>query len=104
MTIPQATGVAIGTVTLGLSNVHVILGAHPVLVDTGSPDELPELEHGQILVGLDVIGGMLTELNITSPTGVRQLSQLDGRDCAAPIVDYFERWVRERTADALRAR
>jgi len=51
-------------------------------------------EHGQILVGLDVIGGMLTELNITSPTGVRQLSRLDDRDCAAPIVDCFERMAR----------
>ncbi len=49
---------------------------------------------GQILVGLDVIGGMLTELNITSPTGVRQLSRLDDRDCAAPIVDCFERMAR----------
>ena len=30
-------------------------------------------QHGQILVGLDVIGGMLTEINITSPTGVRHI-------------------------------
>jgi glutathione synthase len=53
-------------------------------------------EHGQILVGLDVIGGMLTELNITSPTGVRQISRLDGRDCAEPIVDCLERMARAR--------
>ena len=46
-------------------------------------------QHGQILVGLDVIGGMLTELNITSPTGVRHISQLDGTNCAAPIMDRF---------------
>jgi glutathione synthase len=48
-------------------------------------------EHGQILVGLDVIGGMLTELNITSPTGVRHVSQLDGVNVAAPILDGFAR-------------
>ncbi len=48
-------------------------------------------EHGQILVGLDVIGGMLTELNITSPTGVRHISQLDGVNVAAPILDGFAR-------------
>lgn len=47
--------------------------------------------HGQILVGLDVIGGMLTEINITSPTGVRQASTLDGRNVAAPVLDCFER-------------
>jgi glutathione synthase len=48
-------------------------------------------EHGQILVGLDVIGGMLTELNITSPTGVRHIARLDDRNVAAPIIDCFER-------------
>jgi glutathione synthase len=48
-------------------------------------------DHGQILVGLDVIGGMLTELNITSPTGVRHISQLDGTNVAVPILDGFAR-------------
>jgi glutathione synthase len=48
-------------------------------------------DHGQIFVGLDVIGGMLTELNITSPTGVRHISQLDGTNVAAPILDCFAR-------------
>ena len=47
--------------------------------------------HGQIFVGLDVIGGMLTEINITSPTGVRHVSRLDNRNVAAPILDCFER-------------
>ena len=47
--------------------------------------------HGQILVGLDVIGGMLTEINITSPTGVRHVARLDERNVAAPILDCFER-------------
>ena len=47
--------------------------------------------YGQILVGLDVIGGMLTEINITSPTGVRHASKLDGTNVAAPILDCFER-------------
>ncbi len=51
-------------------------------------------EHGQILVGLDVIGGMLTEINITSPTGVRHISRLDEKNVAAPILDCFERMAR----------
>jgi glutathione synthase len=44
-------------------------------------------EHGQVLVGLDVIGGMLTEVNITSPTGVRHIAQLDGINAAGAVLD-----------------
>jgi glutathione synthase len=51
-------------------------------------------DYGQILVGLDVIGGVLTEINITSPTGVRQASALSGRDVAVPIVDCIARLAR----------
>ncbi len=47
--------------------------------------------NGQILVGLDVIGGMLTEINITSPTGVQHVSRLEQRNVAAPILDAFAR-------------
>jgi glutathione synthase len=54
--------------------------------------------HGQIFVGLDVIGGMLTELNITSPTGVRHISQLDGKNIAGEVLDCFAHLVRQRTA------
>jgi glutathione synthase len=39
--------------------------------------------------GLDFIGGFLTEINITCPTGIIQISELEGRDLAAEIVDYF---------------
>jgi len=44
---------------------------------------------GQVFVGLDVIGGYLTELNITSPTGVRHIARLDERNVAGPILDKF---------------
>lgn len=77
-------------------NLHV--GGTPVKTEIDARDReiidavAPFLRrHGQILVGLDVIGGMLTEINITSPTGVRQASQLDGRNVAAPILECFER-------------
>ncbi len=53
-------------------------------------------DHGQILVGLDVIGGMLTELNITSPTGVRHASRLDGTNVAGLILDAFARLATKR--------
>jgi len=65
------------------------------IIDTISPFLR---SHGQIFVGLDVIGGMLTELNITSPTGVRHIARLDDRNVAAPIIDGFE-----RMASALRS-
>lgn len=48
-------------------------------------------EHGQIFVGLDVIGGMLTEINITSPTGIRHIAKLENRNVAAPVLECFER-------------
>lgn len=39
--------------------------------------------------GLDFIGGYLTEINITCPTGIVQISELDNKDLADEIVDYF---------------
>jgi glutathione synthase len=54
-------------------------------------------EHGQILVGLDVIGGRLTELNITSPTGVRHIAQLDRRNVAGDVMDGLEQAAADRT-------
>jgi glutathione synthase len=47
--------------------------------------------YGQLLVGIDIIGGMLTEINITSPTGVRHISRLDGSNASTPIIAAFER-------------
>jgi glutathione synthase len=40
-------------------------------------------ERGQILVGIDVIGDKMTEINITSPTGVQELKRFSGIDAAA---------------------
>ncbi len=54
--------------------------------------------YGQIFVGIDVIGGMLTELNITSPTGVRHISQLDDKNIAGEILDRLARSARHRTS------
>jgi glutathione synthase len=47
-------------------------------------------EYGQILVGLDVIGDTLTEINITSPTGIRHISKLDGINAATPVLACVE--------------
>ncbi|PWB92701.1 glutathione synthase [Methylosinus sporium] len=45
---------------------------------------------GLLFVGIDVIDGNLTEINVTSPTGLRALSRLGGPDLAAPIFDAIE--------------
>ncbi|MFQ5622167.1 MAG: glutathione synthase [Paracoccaceae bacterium] len=48
-------------------------------------------EKGQIFVGIDVIGGWLTEINVTSPTGIQELERFDGTNVAAMIWDAIER-------------
>ena len=51
----------------------------------------PELKaRGQVLVGIDVIGGRLTEVNNTSPTGVQQVRIFTGRDPAAMFWDVVQ--------------
>ena len=47
-------------------------------------------EHGQVFVGIDVIGGWLTEINVTSPTGIQELERFDGTDVAGMIWDVVE--------------
>ena len=48
-------------------------------------------ERGQILVGIDVIGDKMTEINITSPTGVQELKRFSGVDAAALSWDAIEK-------------
>lgn len=48
-------------------------------------------QDGLIFVGLDVIGGKLTEVNVTSPTGIQQLSAHKGRDMAVDVIKWAER-------------
>ena len=47
-------------------------------------------ERGQILVGIDVIGDYLTEINVTSPTGIREVKRFGGADVAALFWDAVE--------------
>ena len=47
-------------------------------------------ERGLLFVGIDVIGGWLTEINVTSPTGIRAIKNLGGPDVAAMIWDKIE--------------
>jgi glutathione synthase len=44
-------------------------------------------DHGMLFVGLDVIGGFVTEINVTSPTGIRELETQYGHDIAGSLLD-----------------
>jgi glutathione synthase len=46
---------------------------------------------GMLFVGLDVIGGCVTEINVTSPTGVREIDKQFGTDIAALLIDAIDR-------------
>lgn len=47
-------------------------------------------EKGQIFVGIDVIGDWLTEINVTSPTGIQELERFDGTNVAERIWQVIE--------------
>ena len=55
---------------------------------------------GLWFVGLDVIGGYVTEVNVTSPTGVQEIDRLDGTNLEAKVLDFVE----SRTAKLTRPR
>jgi glutathione synthase len=77
------------------SNLHV--GGKAEAVDMSARDQEicdrigPELSRrGLILVGIDVIGDSLTEINVTSPTGVQQVRRFGGADISALFWDWVE--------------
>jgi glutathione synthase len=78
------------------SNIHVGGRVEPCVV---TPEEravvadlAPRLKaDGLVFVGLDFIGGKLTEVNVTSPTGIQELSRHLGRDAAEQVVAWVVR-------------
>ena len=52
---------------------------------------MPVGEVTLIFVGIDVIGDYLTEINVTSPTGLQEIGRFDGTDLSAQIWDAIER-------------
>ncbi|AJY47579.1 glutathione synthase [Martelella endophytica] len=77
------------------SNMHVGGRAEPAGL-TAREEEIcarigPALkERGFILVGIDVIGDYMTEINVTSPTGIREVKKFGGADIAALMWDAIE--------------
>ena len=61
----------------------------------------PELSRrGVLFAGLDVIGDYLTEVNVTSPTGIREIAKLAGVDLAKQLFDHIEQELSARQAAA----
>jgi glutathione synthase len=78
------------------SNMHV--GGRPELSELTEREReicatiAPALKaRDMIFVGIDVIGGYLTEINVTSPTGIREIKRFGGPDIAPMIWDAIER-------------
>ncbi|MVS99142.1 glutathione synthase [Devosia marina] len=78
------------------SNMHV--GGRPELSPLTEREQeicaaiAPALkERDMIFVGIDVIGGYLTEINVTSPTGIREIKRFGGPDIAVLIWDAIEK-------------
>jgi glutathione synthase len=76
---------------------NMVRGAAPAATDlTRREKEIcaaigPELKRrGLLLVGIDVIDGYLTEINVTSPTGIRAIRSVGGPDLAVTIWDAIE--------------
>jgi glutathione synthase len=79
--------------------VHV--GGSATLAEVSEADEkiietiAPRLAADRLFfVGLDVIGGKLIEVNVTSPTLIQQMSRLTGRNLSALVIDRLEEKVR----------
>ncbi len=54
----------------------------------------PELkEKGLHFVGLDILGDYLTEINVTSPTGIQEINRIENTNLEAKVIDFVEREV-----------
>lgn len=78
------------------ANIHV--GGNVVPTELND-DEMKVVEavgprlsqDGLVFVGLDLIGGKLTEINVTSPTGIRELSTFTGKRQSDEVIAWVER-------------
>jgi glutathione synthase len=93
----EAAGIINRVPAIGESRSNMHVGGRPEPVDMTERDRAiceaigPELKRrGLIFVGIDVIGDWLTEINVTSPTGIREVKRFGGNDIAAMIWDAIE--------------
>ena len=98
--IPQGSEIR-GNLAVGGKGVAQILSAR----DRQIAEEIGPIlaRRGLLLVGLDVIGDCLTEINVTSPTGFQEITQQTGFDVARTFVDALERALAEPVASVVAA-
>ncbi len=82
------------------SNIHVGGRVEPCEVSSREKEIIADIAprlhaDGLVFVGLDFIGGKITEVNVTSPTGIQELSRHMGTDMSARVI----RWVESRAHD-----
>ncbi|MEL7008199.1 MAG: glutathione synthase, partial [Cyanobacteria bacterium J06588_4] len=60
----------------------------------------PQLKKDNLyFVGIDVIGGYLTEVNVTSPTGIREIDRLNNVSLGKQVVEWLERKIAKRMSE-----
>ena len=76
-------------------NIHVGGNCVKAADHRARPRDLPSCgrglkRDGLYFVGLDIIGDYLTEVNVTSPTGIQEIDRLDGANLEAKVIDFVE--------------
>jgi glutathione synthase len=85
------------------ANLHVGARAEKATLDARDKDICAAIgptlkEKGLVFVGIDVIGGYLTEINVTSPTGIQEIGRFDGVSVESQIWDTIEARIRPAKA------
>ena len=94
----QALGAVLRVPAEGESRANFHVGGQPAATEVDDRDREiaaavgPELVRlGIVFAGIDVIGGWLTEVNVTSPTGLREIADLGGPRLEVDVLDAVER-------------
>ena len=94
----QALGAVLRVPAEGESRANFHVGGQPAATEVDERDREiaaavgPELVRlGIVFAGIDVIGGWLTEVNVTSPTGLREIADLGGPRLEVDVLDAVER-------------
>jgi glutathione synthase len=95
--IPSATDNR-GNLAAGAKGVARELNDRDRQIVAGIGPKLAEL--GMLFVGLDVIGGCVTEINVTSPTGVREIDKQFGTDLAGLFIEAIQQRLAARAPRA----
>ena len=86
--VPAADDLRSNMVRGGAAETTMLTPREREICETIGPDLKAQ---GIILAGIDVIGGNLTEINVTAPTGIRAIRRLGGPDIAATVWEAIER-------------